>query len=866
MMAKGKTGKVLKITLITLFALIVLTGGGGFGYYLFIMKSPLPQIDGELKAAGLKERVEVIRDANGTPHIYAKNMHDLFFAQGYVQAQDRWWQMEFFRKTCGGRIEELTGRKAALINADIYLRSLGLYKVVEQEYKSYPAEDRAPLDAFARGVNAYISGRSPRQLSLNYSILGLTGVKFKVDPWSPLDSLAFSKLMAWDLGLARDLELTRVKLYHKLGAEMAEQFLVPPWPLGKKPTILLEEDLKATFSITSRAVQSESDRGLLNHELLFTAADTDAPAADLSLLMGQTEGAGSNSWVATGSLTQGGKPLLANDPHLGIQQPSIWYEIGLHSPDDGAGHPFDVAGFSFASSPGVVVGHNNDIAWGITNVYPDVNDQYQIRINPDNPLQYRWNDQWRNMTVREETINFGDGKPAITIQVRYTHLGPIINDNRYDPKTGELKGFNNKDPLALHWTGLEPGTIVLSILKLDKAKNWDEFRSALKFWDTPSQSLVYADRQGNIGYQMPGKIPVRAKNHTGQTPVPGSTSEYEWKGYVPFELMPYAYNPARNFIVACNQEVAPPAYFEMLKNKLGPEVNAQFGSKYNKWVYGYRSQRAYELIKQLAPNTVSTYQSMQGDNKCLPADEVLPSLANLKFNDPELTDARDWLLKWDRFTGEDSPKAALYMQFCLKLFQNTFQDQLGDIAKADGLDKEMWALYLLLHKPNDAWWDDTATPDKRETRDDILTRSFQEGYAATVAALGKDHSTWKWGALHQSTFVSNPLGRSGIKPIESLLNQGPVPTSGSTECLNSNIWYASKGNFSVGLIPSMRLIVDLGDFDNSVTVNSTGVSGHPGSQWYGDQVVPWAKVTYHPMLWSRANVETAAKHKLYLNP
>ncbi len=865
-MAKGKTGKVLKITLIILFALILLIGGGGFGYYLFIIKSTLPQIDGELKAAGLKERVEVIRDGNGTPHIYAKNMHDLFFAQGYVQAQDRWWQMEFFRKTCDGRIEELTGRKAALINTDIYLRSLGFYKVAEQEYNRYPAEDRAVLDAFTRGVNAYISDRSPRQLSVNYSILGLTGVRFKVQPWSPLDSLAFAKLMAWDLGLSRDLELTRVRLYDKLGAEMAEQFLVPPWPLGKKRTILLEEDLKAAFSISSSAAQSESDRGLVNHDLLFMAADTDAPAAGLSLLTGQIEGAGSNSWVATGSLTQGGKPLLANDPHLGIQQPSIWYEIGLHCPEDGTGPPFDVAGFSFASSPGVVVGHNNYIAWGTTNVYPDVNDQYQIRINPDNPLQYKWNGQWRDMTVSEETINFGDGKPAITIKVRHTHLGPIINDNRYDAKTGKLRGFNNKDPRALHWTGLEPGTIALSILKLDRAKSWDKFRSALKFWDTPSQSVVYADRQGNIGYQMPGKIPVRAKNHTGQTPVPGWTSQYEWKGYVPFELMPYVFNPARNFIVACNQEVAPPEYFEMLNNRLGPDVNAHFGSRYNKWVYGYRSQRAYELIKQLAPNTVLTYQSMQGDNKCLPADETLPSLAHLKFNDPELTDARDWLLKWDRFTGDDSPQAALYMQFCLKLFQNTFQDQLSDIAKADGLDKKMWSLYLLLQKPNDAWWDDAATPDKKETRDDILIRSFQEGYAATVAALGKDRSTWKWGALHQSTFVSNPLGRSGIKPIESLVNQGPVPTSGSTECLNNNIWYASKGNFSVGVIPSMRLIVDLGDFDKSVTVNSTGVSGHPGSQWYCDQVMPWAKVKYHPMLWSRARVEAAAKHKLYLNP
>ncbi len=565
-------------------------------------------------------------------------------------------------------------------------------------------------------------------------------------------------------------------------------------------------------------------------------------------------------------MTRSGKPLLANDPHLGIQQPSIWYEIALHCTDDGTGRPFDVAGFSFAASPGVVVGHNNDIAWGTTNVYPDVNDQYQIKVNPADPLQYEWNGAWRDMTVHEEPISFGDGKPVILVKVRVTHLGPIINDNKFDAKTGEMAGFNNKDPLALHWTGLEPGTIALSILRLDRARNWDEFRAALKYWDTPSQSFVYADRQGNIGYQMPGKIPVRAKGQTGQMPVPGWTSVYEWKGYVPFELMPRSYNPSRNFVVACNQEVAPPDYYAMLDKQLGPDVNANFGSKYNKWVYGYRSQRAYELIKQLAPNSVATFQRMQGDNKLLPADEVLPYIDGLKFKDPELAAARDWLLTWDRFTGGDSPQAALYMEFCMKLFQNTFQDQLGDIVKSDGLDKEMWALYLMMKNPRDPWWDDAATAAVKETRDDILIRSFNEGYTATVAALGKDRNKWKWGALHKATFVSNPLGASGIGPIESLVNQGPVETGGSTECLNNNIWYASKGDFSVGLIPSMRIIVDLNDLTNCVSINSTGSSGHPGSPWYGDQIQLWAIASYRPMLWSRQQVEAGAKYRLYLNP
>lgn len=875
-MAKRKARKVVKIALIVLFALILLVCGGGFAYYFSITRGPLPQVDGELTAQGLKERVEVIRDAYGIAHIYAKNPSDLFFAQGYVQAQDRWWQMEFFRKTCGGRIEELTGKKAALVKADIYLRSLGLYRVAAQEYRSYTPDQRVALEAFASGVNAYIAGRSPRQLSVNYAILGLTGVSFKVEPWTPLDSLVFSKLMAWDLGLSRDLELVRSRLYDRLGTEMAEQWLVPAWPLGRKITILSDEDIRQTFTTSfngynrdtgnqANADSSTGWRGLRPAPSAVTSGIDDR-AADLSSIIGQSEGIGSNSWVAAGGLTEGGKPLLANDPHLGIQQPSIWYQVALHCPDDGSGHPFDVTGFSFAASPGVVVGHNNDIAWGTTNVYPDVNDQYRIRVNPANPLQYEWNGRWRDMTVRDETLSFGDGKPSVTFKVRQTHLGPIINDHTYDQKSGEVSGYNNQDPLALHWTALEPGSIALAVIGLDKAKNWDDFRAALQYWDTPSQSIIYADRQGNIGYQMPGRVPIRVKNHTGQVPTPGWTDEYEWKGYVPYELMPRLYNPARHYIVAANQEVAPPDYFAMLDRKLGPNVNAHFGSRFNKWVYGYRSQRIDELVKQFAPHTVATYQAMQGDNKSIPADEILPALAGLKFSDPALSDARDWLFAWDRVCGEDSPQAALFNGFILRLMKNTFQAKLEGIAKSDGVDKELWAVTLLMQKPDDPWWDDPATKEKKETRDEVLVRSFREGYAATAAALGKDRSGWKWGMLHKATFVSKPLGASGIGPIESLVNRGPVPVGGSTECVNNNMWYASNDNFSVQMIPSMRMIVDLGDFDKSVAVNSTGSSGHPGSPGYDSQLLPWAKGRYHPMLWSRERVEAAAKHRLFLNP
>ena len=869
MSKKGGKSKTGKIVLFAILALVVLLLGGGLIYYSSIINGPQPKIDGDVQAKGLQAGLEIIRDGQGIPHIYAKNMHDLYFAQGYAQAQDRWWQMEFYRKTCGGRIEELTGKKASLVNTDIYLRSLGLYEVCRKEYEMYTPEERAFLDAFSEGVNAYISGRSPGQLSVNYSILGLTGAKAKVEPWTPLDTLAMAKLMAWDLGLSRDPEITRTKLYKTLGAETAEQWLVPQWPLGQKPTIMLDEDVQVLINpgpaVTPQDVPAAA-APTAPQVFMDTTLPIDETSADLRQLLGDQAGAGSNSWVASGNMTAGGKALLANDPHLGIGMPSIWYEADLHAPDDGTGKPFDVAGFTFASFPGIVAGHNNHIAWGVTNVYPDVNDQYMIKVNPDNPLQYEWDGKWRDMTVREEKIAFGDGKPPVTIKVRETHLGPITNDNKYDPKTGELSGFNNKDPLALHWTALEPGRTILTLPSMAKASNWDEFRSALKTWDVPSQSIVYADDQGNIGYQMPGKIPIRPANYAGQVPAPGWTSEYEWKGYVPYDLMPRSYNPERGYIVAANQEAAPPQYYEYLDKVLGPGVNANFGSKYNKWVYGYRSQRIYELIKQLAPNTVATYQAIQGDNKYLPAGDVLPYLKDLTFDDPAVSDARDWLLKWDLVCNEDSAEAALYNEFWMKLVKNTYQDQLGDAAKAEGLDKEMWAITLLLQDPADTWWDDAKTGDKKEMRDDILTKSFNEGYAATVADLGKDRSKWQWGKLHTATFVSNPLGASGIAPIESVVNKGPVPVGGNSECVNSQIWYASKGNFGIGMIPSMRMIIDLTDPGKSIGMNSTGQSGNPGNPWYGNMIVPWSKVQYHAMPWTRQQVDAGAAHKLNLNP
>ncbi len=642
-----------------------------------------------------------------------------------------------------------------------------------------------------------------------------------------------------------------------MGPEMTDQWLTPPWPFGKRPTIVKLEDLPIVGP-----TGSTQDGGIAQLVDSDTSLERDV-LPTMSLVFDHSRGIGSNNWVVSGKMTKSGMPLLANDPHLGIQMPSIWYEIGLHYQPRGGEAPLDVVGFAFAATAGVIIGHNSSIAWGRTNVFPDVHDLYVIRVNPDNPLQYEWNGEWRNVKVYEETIHFGDRAEPVTIKVRETHLGPIINDNQVDEETGEILGFNNKMPVALRWTALEPGTILKAVVGINKATNWEEFREALRYWDVPSQNVIYADVKGNIGYQMPGRIPIRAKNHSGLMPAPGWTDEFEWKGFIPYDSLPRIFNPERGYIATANQAVVPLEYYEHLEKKLGEGLNYVFGLE---WNYGYRAQRIEELLEKMAPHTIATFQAIQGDNKLISAEELMPYLANLKFDDAELAQARDWLLKWDCQCNMDSPQAALYAEFWASLVNNLFCDQLSEDIQVRGEGREAWAAFLLMDKPDNAWWDDSRTKDVVETRDDILMRAFSEGYANIVATLGKDRNKWKWGDLHTATFVSNPLGLSGIGLIENRVNRGPFPTSGSTDTVNNTVWYTNSGNFAVKWVPSVRMIVDLGDFSRSVTIHTTGQSGHPYSKHYDNMIEPWLNMEYHPMLWTREQVEKAAVDRLILEP
>lgn len=843
--------------LIALILLVVVIGGVlGFVVNRW-MYGPIPQHDGEITVDGLNGTVTILRDDWGVPHIYASSSHDLFFAQGYTQAQDRWWQMEFFRAIGRGELQELTGRNPSVMGQDVFIRTVGWLQSARHDLEAMDTQTQAYVQAFADGVNAYISSRPASELAFEYNILGVTGVTIPIEPWLPEDTLVWTKVMAWDLGGNWDAELFLSDLLGELDEEMVADY-DPEWPFGLKPTIIQPEDLPGEGETFSDQVMNWNGITGLDAQLVSNIA----PGANF--VFGEGEGIGSNDWVVNGEKSATGLPLLADDPHLGIQMPSIWYEVGLHCQPVTVECPFNVVGLAFSPAPTVVLGHNDNIGWGVTNVGWDTQDLYMLEINPDDPLQYRWNGEWRDMTVREEEIRFGDSEETVTIQVRETHLGPIITDNDVDDD-GNVSGFNNDEAMALHWTSYETGTIVSSLFALNQASNWDEFRDALRMWDAPSQNFVYADVEGNIGYQTPGRIPVRAAGHTGMLPVDGTTDENEWLGYLPFDYLPSVLNPDRNYIATANQALVPLAYYDQLAQELsdqfGEDANYVFGYR---WAQGYRAERIVEMLQASNSHDFDTYQAIHGDNKLIFAEEIAPYVADVTFEDDTLTEARDWMLNWDYQMHMNSPQAALFAQFYVALADDLYNDQLGDVATAN--NRQMWATTLLMADPENVWWDDINTPET-ETRDDIIQRAFGEAYQATIDALGENREEWAWGTLHTATFASNPLGASGIDLLEGMVNRGPVATSGGSNIVNATGWSgANNGNFTVRAVPSMRMILDFSDLSKSVIMHTTGQSGHPFSDQYGQMVDPWRFIEYHPMLWTQDQVEAAAVSTLTLNP
>jgi penicillin G amidase len=846
------------------------------------VRRPFPTHDGQLTLAALSAPVTVHRDAYGVPHLYAETLEDLFRAQGFVQAQDRFWEMDFRRHVTAGRTAELFG--AGQVATDAFLRTLGWRRVAEAEWSLLSPQTQSYLAAYAEGVNAWIEETggpaATGRKALQYRVLGLQNSGYEVAPWEPVDTLAWLKAMAWDLRANMVAETDRALLL--AGGLTREQVdeLYPDWPHETRdPIVPAGTVVDGEFDPDADPSEApETDAGEVPTEALAAASGTLASvrqaAATVPELLGIADaGLGSNSWVVAGDLTDTGAPLLVNDPHLGVSMPGIWYQMGLHC-DCG----YRVSGFTFSGVPGVVIGHNDRIAWGFTNLAHDVTDLYLERLDGD---RYHVDGQWRELEVREETIAVAGGED-VTIQVRRTHRGPLLSDvsddfsdiaasdRVADDAAGRADAAPADEPQAdgdamgvsLAWTALTPGTTIEALFAINQAGDWDEFRAAAELFEVPAQNLLYADVDGAIGYQAPGLVPVRGAGD-GRWVAPGWDSTYDWVDVVPYEQLPFVHNPDDGYIVTANQAPIGPQYQHFLSDD---------------WSYGDRSDRIHQLLSEATaegPLSVTDMERILFDNYNAGAEVLVPALLEAPTTalSRDEQQALDLLAGWDYQQpagGEPgtreahSAAAAAYFNAVWRhLLPLTF-DELPDEVTANGRDRWFRVMAALLAEPESPWWNRVDT-DVTETRDDVLARALSEAFKEMADAQGDDPTGWRWGRMHTLTLRDATFGISGIGAVEALFNRGPYETAGGSDIINATGWHAALG-YEVIATPSMRMVVDMSDLDSSRWIQMTGNSGHAFHPHYTDQIDLWRTGGTIPWPWDESTVEAEAEHTLTLTP
>ena len=894
---KGRRARLIVIVLV-----LALVAGIGYGTYWSVstVRASYPQTNGTIQLAGLDSNVEVKRDSYGIPQIYADSDADLFRAQGFVQAQDRFWEMDVRRHMTAGRLSEMFG--SGQVETDSFLRTLGWRKVAQEEYDTVLSDEtKKNLQSYADGVNAYLKDRDGKDISVEYAALGFTN-DYKPTEWTPVDSVAWLKAMAWDLRGNMQDEIDRSLMTSRLDADQIED-LYPAYPYDKHKPIVSEGGISpatGTFdpqATPSDGIGSATAQGATEGLTAQLGALSDTLDEIPALLGPNGNGIGSNSWVVAGKYTTTGKPLLANDPHLAPQLPSLWYQMGLHCRAVSATCKYDTAGYTFSGMPGVIIGHNQDIAWGFTNLGADVTDLFLEKVSGDG---YLYDGKVKPFTVREETIKVAGGDSR-HITVRETNNGPLVSD-----RSGELEKVGQKAPVsnaapdradgygvALKWTALEPGHSMDAVFELNRAKDFTTFRAAAQHFEVPSQNLVYADTKGHIGYQAPGKIPVR-KAGDGTLPSPGWSSSYGWKkDPIPFDELPYEYDPARGFIVTANQAVIDEDTYPNMLTK--------------DWGYGSRSQRINDLIqsKIKGGGKISTedMQKMQMDNTSEIAALLVPELMKINISDKDVRQAQKLLEGWDYTQEADSAAAAYFNAVWRNILKLAFGDKLpkemrvegeclnvppakssgpvdeqdrlvrecgqrdADSAQPDGGDRWYQVVANLMDKPDSKWWKAPANRKDRatENREELFARAMEDARWELTAKLGKDITTWSWGRLHQLTLKNQTLGTEGPGLLQRALNRGPWNLGGGEAAVNATGWNAA-GGYEVVWVPSMRMVVNVGDWDKSRWINLSGASGHAFHSHYTDQTDKWVKGELLDWSFGKAAVDASTKDTLVLRP
>jgi penicillin G amidase len=789
-----------------LLALLLLLTAAAVATYVYFRRV-LPQTDGELALPGLHASLKIERDGQGIPTIRGADLHDLMFGLGVAHVQDRLWQMETHRRIGAGRVAEAFGEGA--VDTDRVLRTLGVRKVAAAQWAQTRGEAREVLLAYTEGVNAalhqLVKARPPE-----FVILGL-----QPEDWDPVDSLAWSIMMAWDLGGNWNNELLRLRLGLRLPLERVQQ-LMPP-PAGEKPLPTID------YPAFYKSLKIDSAQAALDH-----AADRLMAAAPPSGI----EGEGSNNWVLSGSRTTTGAPLLANDPHLKLSAPALWYFARLVMPG------WQAAGATLPGVPGVILGQNEDIAWGFTNTGPDVQDLYLERVKPDDPTQYQTPEGWAKFESAIETIRVR-GKPDVTITVRRGRHGPVISDAGM---TDEIAIAKAGLVLTMRWTGLDVDVDPVGTgLRMSRAKSVDEFIAATRGWAAPMQNMVVADRAGHIGLIAPGRVPLRRADNDlmGVAPAPGWDARYDWQGWLPFDALPQQRDPESGYIATANQRIVPPDYPHHLTQD---------------WALPYRHQRIVQMIERRAKHSQDDLRAMHADQRSLAVARLLPRLLRASSDHALAPAAKRALAAFTGTMKEDSPAPLIYWSWLRHLSQRVLADELGAAlydrtlgsrGYFDAIDNVMAA--------DDPWWcDDKATPAV-ETCEQQVQAALGDALDELRKLQGDDVAAWRWGRAHLARAEHRPFSRV---PALARWFELRAPVGGDTYTVNvSQVSLrpdATTGEYYLDNHgPSLRAIYDLADRSKSGVMHSTGQSGIPWSPRYRDFLPQWAAVQYLP-LWTQA--------------
>jgi penicillin amidase len=807
------------------FSILVIATAASAWWFIY---RPLPQVDGSISLPGLLHEVTVERDRWGVPHIRAASVEDLAEAQGYVMAQDRLWQMDLLRRAARGQLSEILGPRTLQIDKDFRTRGFG--RAAEREATQLDPESLKVMEAYARGVNQFIE-QHKKSLPLEFALL-----RYEPRPWQPSDTLVISGYMYRTLTDSWERKLNRAKVAERAGADrvrdlFSDEAAMDHFVVGDPKVI---DDGSAR---SAAGTDDEDDDDDMQPDTVLKAGReasiggaTPETGPDLTAALSEgiqeslrestnemRQGLGSNNWVVSGAHTATGKPLLANDTHLELSIPSIWYEIHLTAPG------WNVTGFTLPGAPMVVIGHNDRIAWGFTNNGADVQDLYVETFNPASPDEYRIKGAWTKAQTIDETILI-KGQPGEHLRVTVTRHGPIVH------REGE-KAY------ALRWTATEPGGLSGSYNWLGKARNWKEFREIMKRVWGPGQNAVYADVEGNIGYVMAARVPVRKKGH-GEVPVPGDTDDYEWTGYIPFDQLPQALNPESGLIVTANARVVGPNYKPYLTDR---------------WEEPYRTARIYDLLHDRHDLRPADMLKVQTDTYSYPhvflADQLLAAAKTVKPKDPRTQKLIEGLKDWNGIADANYPQVSF-----LQSARRAALDLLLEPFLGKDTSLYQWRSTTFLQKmftDRPAKW----LPAAYKNYDELLIA------AADLAVTNLAEETrsgriedWAWKRFN-SLDMLHPIGREGL--LKRFLSITEKPQSGTVYSVRA----ATKRHG-----PAMRFVGNPGNWDESILVLPSGQSGHPGSSHYTDQFDYWyeGKPIFAPF--SDAAEANARKHTLTLKP